>query len=182
MLFYNLIGPLSRTKFIVFHQNLLFLILPFPSLVVLSPTCSEARSLCSPTPSSRLAPRAEWGLTLPILTAGNAWPVLALVPVVLCDRLFPLSPYGCLSPPHLSTPHHLILPAFPSSRSLLMLVPLRSWDALSHLPTCCNLILSCRNLHPRHPRLSICWAPGSQWNCLLAIFSVCFRCSSSYLD
>ena len=82
MFFYKLTPLLSRTEFIVFHGNHLSLILPFPSLTVLSPMCSKACSLCSPTPSSRLAPKAEWGLTLPILTAGNARLVLALVLVV----------------------------------------------------------------------------------------------------
>ena len=179
MFFYKLTPLLSRTEFIVFHGNHLSLILPFPSLTVLSPMCSKACSLCSPTPSSRLAPKAEWGLTLPILTAGNARLVLALVLVVfffffsgcaLWQNLSPISLWLSATSTLVYSPK-LIQPAFPSSRSLLMLVPVGSWDALPHLPTCYNLVLSCPNLHPRHPQLPICWAPGSQWDhWLLAIF------------
>lgn len=64
MFVYNLTALLSRSEFIVFHGHRLSLLLPFPSLAVLSPMCSEACSPCSPIPGSRLAPRAEWGLTL----------------------------------------------------------------------------------------------------------------------
>ena len=80
------------------------------------------------------------------------WSCFFFFLVVLCDRISSLCPHGCLPPPSLSTPQYLILPAFPSSRSLLMLVPVGSWDALPHLPICCNLVLSCRNLHPRRPQ------------------------------
>ena len=57
MLFYNLIGPLSRTKFIVFHQNLLFLILPFPSLVVFVPHVLRSSQSLLPHPQLTLSPK-----------------------------------------------------------------------------------------------------------------------------